>query len=199
MPAAGPFHDDFNRSGLGSDWSSNNPDAYRLVDGHLQIKMAHNQPLWLTRPIPRDVRVDFDCSPQEEAVDMKVELFGDGERHESAADVERDAQYTASGYVFIFGGWHNQLSTLVRQAEHEWQRTRGVPMRRDIRGIPGRWYHWTIRRQGQHLTWDIDGQPFLQRDDPDPLEGPGHDRFAFDGWESEVLCDNLQIVPLADK
>jgi hypothetical protein len=195
-PPAGPFRDDFNRAVLGPDWSSNNPEAYRLVDGQLHIQLAHNQPLWLTRPIPRNVRIDFDCSPREPAVDMKVEVFGDGERHESAADIARDAQYTASGYVFIFGGWHNQLSTLVRQAEHEWQHERGVPMRRDVRGIPGRWYHWTIRRQDRHVAWDLDGQPFLQLDDPAPLAGPGHDRFAFDGWESEVVCDNLEIVPL---
>lgn len=127
---------------------------------------------------------------------MKVELFGDGERHESDAEVARDAQYTASGYVLIFGGWHNQLSALVRQAEHQWQSQPGVPTRRDFRGVPGRRYHWTIRREGQHLQWDIDGQPFLQLDDPEPLQGPGHDRFAFDGWESEVLCDNLKIEPL---
>ena len=197
-PAAGPFRDDFNRSVLGPDWSTNNPDAYRLVDGQLDIRMAHNQPLWLTRPIPRDVRVDFDCTPREAAVDMKVELFGDGERHESAGDIARDAQYTASGYVFIFGGWHNQLSALVRQAEHQWQRKPGVPTRRDVRGVPGRQYHWTIVRQGQHIEWKIDGQPFLQLDDQNPLAGPGHDRFAFDGWESEVVCDNLEIVPAGE-
>jgi hypothetical protein len=194
--AAGPFQDDFNRSSLGADWHSENPDAYRIVNGQLDIRMAHNQPLWLTRPIPSDVRIDFDCTPKDDAVDMKVEVFGDGERHESATDVARDAQYTASGYVFIFGGWHNQLSTLVRQAEHQWQLQRGVPMRRDVRGVPNRTYHWTIRRQGGHIAWDIDGQSFLRLDDPDPLTGAGHDRFAFDGWESEVVCDNLKIVPL---
>lgn len=62
-PPAGPFRDDFNRSVLGPDWSSRNPEAYRLVEGQLDIRMAHNQPLWLTRPIPRDVRIDFDCTP----------------------------------------------------------------------------------------------------------------------------------------
>lgn len=193
---SGSFQDDFNRSALGPDWQTENPGAYRLVDGQLEIRMAHNQPLWLTRPIPRDVRIDFDCTPREPAVDMKVEVFGDGRRHESAEDIARDAQYTASGYVFIFGGWHNQLSTLARQFEHQWQYQPGVPMRRDVRGVPNRRYHWTIIRDGHHLEWDLDGSLFLQLDDPNPLEGPGHDRFAFDGWESEVACDDLKIEPL---
>ncbi len=195
-PPAGPFQDDFDRAELGPNWHSHNPGAYRIIDGELDIKLAHNQPLWLARPIPRDVRIDFDCTPLDPAVDMKVEVFGDGERHESAADIARDAQYTASGYVFIFGGWHNQLSTLVRKLEHQWQYQRGVPTRRDVRGVPGRRYHWTIVRRGQHVEWDIDGQPFLQLTDPHPLAGPGHDRFGFDGWESEVRCDNLKIVAL---
>ncbi len=197
-PLTGPFRDDFNRSEIGSDWYTNGPDGYRILDGQLDIRMAHNQPLWLKRVLPRSVRVEFDCTPRDEAVDMKVELFGDGERHESDADVTRDAQYTASGYVFIFGGWHNSLSALVKKAEHQWQYEHGVPTRRDVHGIPGRKYHWTITRKGGHIEWNIDGQLFLQLDDPAPLAGPGHDRFAFDGWESEVTCDNLELTPLPD-
>ena len=195
-PHPGAFHDDFDRETLGPDWQSHNPDAYRIVDGKLHIKMAHNQPLWLTRPIPRDVRIDVDCTPKDAAIDMKVEVFGDGQRHESAEAIAKDLQYTASGYVFIFGGWHNHLSTLVRQQEHQWQYDKGVPVDRKTRGIPGHTYHWTITRKGHHVAWEIDGKPFLKLDDPNPLEGPGHDRFAFDGWESEVVCDNLKIVPL---
>jgi hypothetical protein len=32
--------------------------------------------------------------------------------------------------------------------------------------------------------------------DPEPLEGPGHDHFAFNDWEAELWFDNLHIQPL---
>jgi hypothetical protein len=35
--------------------------------------------------------------------------------------------------------------------------------------------------------------------DPEPLRGEGHDRFAFNNWESQLYFDNLRIRPLADE
>ena len=32
--------------------------------------------------------------------------------------------------------------------------------------------------------------------DPKPLEGPGHDHFAFNNWQAELFFDNLRIEPL---
>lgn len=191
-----PFEDDFNRAELGPNWESHNPGAYKIDNGQLHFKLAHNNPLWLKRSLPRDVRIDFDCAGLSPAVDTKVEVFGDGQRHESDEDIRRDAQYTASGYVFILGGWNDRLSTLVKQREHQWQQEPGVPTRTDFHPEPRRTYHWTILRKGGHIEWDLDGLPFLSLDDPNPLEGPGHDRFGFDGWEAEVVCDNLKIAPL---
>ena len=200
VPLAAPeletaFHDDFDRAELGADWETDAPAAYTVANGALHVAMAHNQPLWLKRALPHDVRVEVDCTPLTPAIDMKVELFGDGSSHESEADIARDAQYTASGYVLIFGGWQGQLSTIVRRFEHEWQRDPSVPSRRDVHGAPGRKVHWSITRKGSRLTWEVDGQPYLSRDDPHPLEGAGHDRFAFDGWEAAYSCDDLTITP----
>ena len=122
--------------------------------------------------------------------------MGDGVRFETDADVRRDAIYTASGYRFIFGGWHNRLSTIARQNEHTWQMDPSVPRRTDVHVVPGQRYHWTITKRGGHLEWWMDGQPFLTLDNPDPLQGDGHDRFGFDGWESGAEFDNLKITPL---
>jgi hypothetical protein len=33
-------------------------------------------------------------------------------------------------------------------------------------------------------------------DDPNPLEGRGHDHFAFNDWEANLSFDNLRITPL---
>ncbi len=200
IPAAKPlgdgFSDGFDRAELGPDWNNTGGPVYRLEGGKLTFAMAHNHPLWLNRALPRDVRVDFDCAGLSPEGDLKVELFGDGAKYENDDDVRQDVQYTSSGYIFIFGGWHNQLSTLVRQMEHAWQYDKRVPRRSDVHVEPGRSYHWTLTRKGAHLEWLLDGKLFLAADDPAPLEGPGHDRFAFEGWESPASCDNLKIVPL---
>jgi hypothetical protein len=61
---------------------------------------------------------------------------------------------------------------------------------------PHHTYHWTIFKRGGHLAWFMDGQPFLSMDDPTPLQGEGHDRFGFTGWETPARFDNLRIAPL---
>ena len=99
--------------------------------------------------------------------------------------------YTSTAYNFIFGGWHNQLSTLARMHEHGEDRQ----TRNDIKVNPGQRYHWTITRKAGHIEWRIDGKPFFTLDDPSPLEGPGHSYFSFNDWEAELHFDNLQITP----
>ena len=121
--------------------------------------------------------------------DMKVEVFGDGQSFHRG---DPRAAYDATGYVLVMGGWRNTLSAIARMHEHAADRV----TRTEPRVVPGRKYHWTIRRQGRVLTWLVDGQPFLTLDDPDPLRGPAHRYFAVSGFESKVYFDNLKIRPL---
>ncbi len=194
-PLQGTFVDRFDRAAIGPDWR-NSGAPYRIEDGKLVVDHAHNQPLWLKRRLPRDVKIELDAMSRSPQGDIKVEVFGDGHRHESEEAVRRDLIYEASGYVFIFGGWSNSRSVLVRQKEHAWQTDPTVPLRTTPRVEPGRTYHWEITIRGGHIDWKIDGQPFLSWDDPRPLAGPGQDHFAFDGWETELVFDNLVITPL---
>jgi hypothetical protein len=192
---AGPWSDDFGRAGLGSDWNDTGGN-YRIENGALAFEMAHNHPLWLRQALPDDVRIDVDATGLSPDGDIKVVLAGDGKSYESDDAVRRDLQYTESGYVFILGGWRNQVSALVRMQEHEWQVDPRVPHTRDAHVVPGQTYHFTIVKKGGHIEWDIDGKSFLVRDDPSPLSGPDHCHFAFTGWESRVRFDNLKIQPL---
>jgi len=161
-PAAGPFADDFERAQLGPDWLATDPAVVSIQQGAVVVQNAHN---------------------------MKVELFGDGQ---SFFRGDPRAAYDATGYVLVMGGWKNTLSAIARQQEHAADRvTRAEP-----RVVPGKKYHWTIRREGRVLTWLVDGQPFLTLNDPDPLRGPAHRFFALSGWESKVHFDNLRVRPL---
>ncbi|MCA9536366.1 MAG: hypothetical protein KC593_21940 [Myxococcales bacterium] len=177
------YSDNFDRAQLGQDWNVTG-GPWRIVDGALRIREAHNHPLWLRRTLPRDVRVEFDATSTTH--DIKVELFGDGVSHALG-----DA-YTATSYVVIFGGWGNQTNVLARMDEHADDRVVGTPRRVEA----NRTYHFVIERRGSVISVDVDGERLLTLDDPEPLQGRGHDHFGFNNWESDVTFDNLRIQPL---
>ncbi len=186
-PAIGPdgFTDDFEREELGDHWH-NTGGRYRIRDGWLNVQGARNRPLWLRRRLPRDVRIEFDVRSESPQGDIKVEVFGDGS---SRATTE---SYTATSYVVIFGGWNNSLNIIARMDEHA--EDRAVGPRRPVE--PGRTYHMVIERRGSRITATVDGEELVHMDDPDPLEGRGHDHFAFNDWEADLWFDNLRITPL---
>jgi hypothetical protein len=184
-PAGEPFADNFSRAELGDAWKSTGAN-YRIQAGELVIDHAYNHPLWLTHALPRDAVVELDAWSNSDAGDIKIELWGDGK------SFAQTTSYTATSYVFIFGGWHNSLSAIARMNEHGNDRQ----VRQQPRVVPNQHYHWRIARKGGHVDWWIDGQPFLSFDDPRPLRGADHAFFGFNDWEAELHFDNLKVTPL---
>ena len=179
------FRDDFERDQLGEQWVQTGPGA-TLERGVLKLQDLHNHPLWLDMALPDDVRIEFDAWATTEEGDVKIELAGDGK---SAAT---SVNYVATGYVIIFGGWNNSLNAIVRRNEHGRQReTTSEP-----KVQPDRRYHFVITRSGNEIRWEVDGQEVLTYEDEAPLRGPGHDHFAFSGWEAQTHFDNLVIEAL---
>lgn len=185
----GPFADNFERQALGSEWLATDPAAASIEQGSLTLERAQNHPVWLTRPIPTNASIEFDCWSESPEGDLKVEVWGDGASYNPGRPTDA---YLSSGYVFIFGGWRNTASVLAKQSEH----TPGRASRTDVKVVPGKHYHWKITRQGNRITWYIDGQSFLSVDDPSPLTGPDHQFFAFSDFEAKVHFDNLRIEAL---
>jgi hypothetical protein len=183
-----PFADKFERSDLGGNYHATG-DGYAIVDGALSARGARNHPLWLKRKLPRDVRIELDAWSTERRGDIKVEVFGDGR----SFDPDGGA-YVATGYALIFGGWHNSKSMIARLDEHGSE----VAQRTDVKVVPNQRYHWKIERKGKVIRWFIDDMdaPFLQLEDPRPLEGAGHEYFGFNNWETDTWFDNLVITPL---
>ncbi len=192
-PITGAFTDDFERGDLGDSFfaTTNN---YQLVNGALSAKGAFNHPLWLTRRLPKNVSIEFDCWSNTADGDIKVEFFGDGLSH---AATKEKVQYKATGYVAIMGGWNNSKSLLARRDEHG---AEGVDL--SSRTAPkvevGKRYHWKITRVGAEIRWFVDDMntPFLQFRDAKPLTGANQSYFAFNNWESDTWFDNLRITPL---
>jgi hypothetical protein len=186
-PAIGSegFRDDFERSTLGAMWR-NTGGPYELKDGWLHVRGARNKPLWLRRKLPRDARVEFDVRSESDDGDIKVEVFGDGS---SKAEQE---SYDATSYVIIFGGWSNSKNVIARMNEHGDDRVEGPARRVE----PGKVYHMKIERRGNTVRAWVDGQELATMVDDDPLEGPGHEYFAFNNWESDLWFDNFRVTPL---
>lgn len=179
------FEDNFNRKELGNDWYDTG-GKYRIENGQLRAQNGKNRPLWLKKKLPRNARVSFDARSESPDIDIKVELFGDGKSKAIKAS------YTATSYVVILGGWKNRRSIIARMDEHKDDReARDAP-----KGIQGKTYHFNIIRKDSRLAWYLDGKHFLEMDDKAPLEGPGHENFAFNNWSSNVFFDDLAIFEL---
>jgi hypothetical protein len=185
-----PFVDRFERASVGPDYKDTSTSAaYTVSGGQLNARHSQNHPLWLRRRLPADAVIELDVKSNSPAGDIKVEAWGDG-RH-FATDLV--GAYTASGYVFIMGGWHNSKSEIGKGNEH----AHGMPSRTTPKVELGRVYHWKIARKGAHIDWFVDDMttPFLSYDDPEPLGGERHAYFGFADWESDLWFDNLEITP----
>jgi len=180
------FEDRFDRSALGADWLDTSDGAYSIENGELLAQGARNKPLWLKHKLPRNSRVEFTARSASKAVDIKVELYGDGKSY------AKKASYTATSYVVILGGWNNTRSIIARMDEHGKDRK----VRKEPRGETGKTYRFALTRRGGLLSWLLDGKPFLELDDPDPLAGSGHEHLAINNWESEVYFDDLAVYEL---
>jgi len=102
--AAVPFEDKYERASLGNEYWSNGGD-WRIVGGQLYSPGVGNNPLWLKARLPPDVRIEFDVRSEGSDGDVKWEAFGDGRNH-------------SSGYLFLFGAWHNRESRICKLDEH---------------------------------------------------------------------------------
>ena len=114
----------------GDRWWSNG-GLWRIVDGQLYSPGVGNNPLWLLARLPADVQVEFDVRSEGADGDVKWEMFGDGRNH-------------STGYVFIFGGWHNRESRIAKLDEHALtQEEVRAHSRRRPGLIRGGWKDWT--------------------------------------------------------
>jgi len=186
-PAVGAsgFSDDFGRDRLGDLWTDTG-GHWEIRDGWLHVQGARNKPLWLRRALPRDARIEMDVRSMSPDGDIKVECWGDG------VSKAETVSYTATSYVVIFGGWHNTLNVIARMNEHGDDRVVGTAKR----VVPGQTYHLKIERRGGTISYWVDDEKLAEMQDDSPLEGRGHDHFAFNDWDAELYFDNLRITPL---
>ena len=173
------FEDTFDRERIGGFYTKMG-GTWEILDGALRSQGDENIPIWLNRQLPKNVRIELTAWSESTDVDLKIELFGDGRRHES-------------GYSIIFGGWKNTLTVIARRGEHE--KKRKVKRTRWKRGHK---YRWRIERRDENLDFYVDDVLQVSYRDSMPLYGSGHDRMGFTNWRSDARLDDLKITALSD-
>ena len=184
------FEDAFDRAEVGDKYKPSEPDlghaagTWKIENGRLVAEKIHNANLWLQIPLPERVRVEVDARAETDVGDIKAEIFGDGQTHQS-------------GYIAIMGGWKNSINCLARRDEHSEERKQDARCGPGGRCIePNVDYHWTFIRTDNVLKWYVDGSLFLEYDDKHPVMGR---HFAFGNWEARGSFDNLKIYDLGSK
>jgi hypothetical protein len=158
-----PYQDAFDRASVGDQWWANG-GMWRIVDGQLYSPGVGNNPLWLLARLPAEVRAEFDVRSEGADGDVKWEMFGDGRTH-------------STGYVFIFGGWHNRESRIAKLDEHALTQeelraqlaAEARPYPRRVQGIDavveavqGPFSRWQARRS----LAELDAHAYYRRDTP---------------------------------
>jgi len=191
-----PWEDNFDRTELGPDWNVLGP-AWKIQNGKLCGRAAHNKGVWLARRLPLNARIEFDAFAESADGDLKVELWGDG-----TSGATGQSYTNATSYVAILGGWKNTKHVLARFNEHAPDRLEidvdpqsdDERMRAVARGQP---YHFKVERlDGKKVEWSVNGVVYFDFTDPEPLAGVGHEHVGFNDWEAPVCFDNLKVTPL---
>jgi hypothetical protein len=183
--------------GLGPDWAPTRPKAWKIEDGQLCGENARNHPVWLTKVLPINARIEFDAVSHVDDGDLKAEVWGDG--RSAATSISYN---NATSYLTILGGWKNTLHVLARLDEHGKDRKviqvdKDSDDPREKAVVRGQVYRFSIERtDGKTVKWSVDGTDMLSFSDPQPLAGEGHDHFAFNAWEAKVCFDNVRVTPL---
>ena len=164
-------------------WTTTAPEGtWRFHDGTLTGRDVQNQPIWLVEPLPEWGRLELDATCVGEGCDIRLDLFGDGERHET-------------GYVMTLGAFGTDLDILARQDEHASDRAVTI---RPGTVVEKRKHHLAIVWTDAELRCFVDGELVAAYDDSAPLRGEGNDRLGLGGWTGEVTYDNVAIFRLSE-
>lgn len=140
--------------------------------------------LWNKFPQGENLSIDFFVGPK-----MDTDR---GKKYEYAGDYAlvlcADGKNINSGYSFIFGGWDNRGSQIVR-------RNSIVKENRDIKvtrssAIHRQWFHMKIRKEGSRLSFWVDGNLAAEFNDPEPLKGR---YFGIWTWKTEIMIAQLRV------
>jgi len=140
--------------------------------------------IWNKRGFEGDVSVEF-------AVGPKMDSSRGGGNYRYARDFNvtlgADGSDINSGYTFLFGGWDDTATAIVRHNKVVARSSYVIP--RDS-NIHRRWFYVKAEKRGSVLNYWIDGTRILTYTDPDPLPG---NRIALWSWDCGIMVSRVRI------
>jgi hypothetical protein len=132
-----------------------------------------------------NVTVEFFAGPKmDQERGRKYEYVGD-----INAVVCADGRDVSSGYSFMFGGWDDRGSQIVRGAEIVGENRRiAVPRESSTHR---RWFYLKLRKAGNQLGFWVDGSLVATYQDPQPLTG---DRFGLWTWDNGIMVAQCRVA-----
>ncbi len=189
------FSDDFERDMLGPEWNAS-ASTWKLVDGTIVNHHADNAGFWLLKELPEgDIRIEFDVRSDSYSTrkngktaevfpgDLKCEAFNTKPKHQT-------------GYVFIYGGWNNQINRIARLEEHGDGEGARVEDGVSQKVVAGQTYRMKVIRVGNTVAWYADTTYLAHMTDEDFISGR---YFGFNNWRSHLTFDNVEVFALADQ
>ena len=154
-----------------------------VENGELRLSGGEPQMLLLKRPVPGDVRIEFECC-QTGSYLNDLGCILSGIRREHGWDT------AVSGYQFKYGAFNNSLNVLARRDINVCLKPAVSPIVRDemIRVL--------VERMGSRLRLVINDQEIIKFIDPAPLSGPDRTLVGLLGWVAETVYTRIRIYTL---
>jgi HEAT repeat protein len=141
--------------------------------------------LWNKRPLRGDVTVEF-------AAGIKMDnARGGGSYAQYASDINvtlcGDGKDLTTGYNFIFGGWHNTVTRILRNNQVVAETKSSLIPAGSLHRL---WLYFKAERRGKELRFWVDNNLVLRYEDPEPLPG---DRVALWTWQNGVMVARVRV------
>ncbi|MDP7250001.1 MAG: hypothetical protein QGF00_10395 [Planctomycetota bacterium] len=139
--------------------------------------------IWSKRELPEDFSIECTIGQKmasergsyvSYARDYNITLCADGE------DLR-------SGYSFIFGGWMNKKTAIVRKSEVVAETNKPLI---NANQLHRKWYILRVTKRGSEFSYSVDGQPVLSFDDPQVLTGR---RFAVWSHNNSLMVARVRV------
>jgi len=129
--------------------------------------------LWSKYRFRGDITVHFFAAFQMVKRDSRIYRPGD-----LNVSICTDGQTPATGYSFIYGGWHNSATALLRRGKIVASTTKlahrpptlldSTP---ETNSLHRKWWHVAIEKRGPRITCFVDDKLVFDYTDPEPLDG----------------------------
>ena len=131
---------------------------------------------------------------------IRVELYAGikmdnkrGNRYEYARDVNvtlsKDGADTLDGYSFLYGGFDDQKSAILRNGDIVASTTQGV-INRSMR-IHRQWFHIVVEKDGRNISYTVDdGEVKLSYEDTNPIDAG---RVAIWSYDCAIMVSRVRI------